>query len=150
MPVYLLLFSLLVLAYPGAPCSAAPEGPEWRKFSESDAFQWYYDPKSIERRDKGIVRVWAKSLVKGRVGVDEKVKLLKKFGGQARGYENYSYTINLFEINCAKQEQRVTSVTDCDAKGNTLETAIVENYPWGAIPPGTIIYNLSKIVCEQK
>lgn len=130
-------------------CSyVSAEASRWKLFSESHAFSWYYDENGMDHSNKNVIRVWAKSAVKGRTGIDEKIKLLKKFGGQTKGYEDYSYTVNLFELDCKSKKQRVISVKDYDSQGNTLETATMENSPWDYVPPGTIAESLFKAVCK--
>lgn len=128
---------------------ASGEEADWKFFSESSTNRWYYDAKSVVS-NKNILKVWGKGVIKDQKGVDEKIKLLKKFGGQTLGYEKYSYTLNLFEINCENKKQRIISVKDYDKMGNGLQTATMEDYQWDFIAPGTIIDNLSKEVCPKK
>ena len=123
---------------------------DWKSFSESNTNHWYYDTKSVTSSNKSLVKVWAKGVTKDQKGIDEKIKLLKKFGGETMGYENYSYTLNLFEIDCANKKHRIISVKDYDKKGNGLQTVTIENYPWDFMAPGTIIDNLSREICPVK
>ena len=130
--------------------NAAGADIDWKFFSESSTNRWYYDAKKIIPLNKHLVKVWAKGVTKDQKGIDEKIKLLKKFGGLTMGYENYSYTLNLFEIDCENNKHRIISVKDYDKKGNGLQTVTIENYPWDFIAPGTIIDNLSKEICPKK
>lgn len=129
---------------------AAGADIDWKFLSESNTNRWYYDTKSITPSNKNLVKVWAKGVTKDQKGIDEKIKLLKKFGGETMGYENYSYTLNLFEIDCENKKHRILSVKDYDKKGNGLQTVTIENNPWDYIAPGTIIDNLFKEICPKK
>lgn len=126
------------------------EGADWKFFSESASNRWYYETSTVDYSRKELVRVWGKAVTKGKEGIDEKIKLLEKFGGQTRGYEKYSYTMNLFELDCVRKKSRILSVKDYDLKGNPLESVSIENFPWDFIAPGTIIENLYKTVCRDK
>lgn len=153
MKTQMLIFIMAVICTAGMVFiseAASGEDQEWKYFGESSANFWYYGTKNIENSRKGIVSVWGKALAKGKEGIDDKIRLLQRFGGHTKGYENYSYTISLFEIDCANRKNRVASVGDYDKKGNVLESVSVENYPWNPISAGTIIDNLHKIVCPQK
>ena len=129
---------------------AAGADIDWKFFSESNTNRWYYDTKSVTPSNKNLIKVWAKGLTKDQKGIDEKIKLLKKFGGETMGYENYSYTLNLFELDCENKKNRILSVKDYDKKGNGLQTVTIENYSWDYIAPGTIIDNLFKEICPKK
>jgi len=129
---------------------AAGADIDWKFFSESNTNRWYYDTKSVTPSNKNLIKVWAKGLTKDQKGIDEKIKLLKKFGGETMGYENYSYTLNLFEIDCENKKNRILSVKDYDKKGNGLQTVTIENYSWDYVAPGTIIDNLFKEICPKK
>ena len=140
-----LVLFLLLSVNPGAGSDI-----DWKFFSESNTNRWYYDTKSVTPSNKNLIKVWAKGLTKDQKGIDEKIKLLKKFGGETMGYENYSYTLNLFELDCENKKNRILSVKDYDKKGNGLQTVTIENYSWDYIAPGTIIDNLFKEICPKK
>ena len=140
-----LVLFLLLSVNPGAGSDI-----DWKFFSESNTNRWYYDTKSVTPSNKNLIKVWAKGLTKDQKGIDEKIKLLKKFGGETMGYENYSYTLNLFEIDCENKKNRILSVKDYDKKGNGLQTVTIENYSWDYVAPGTIIDNLFKEICPKK
>ncbi|MBZ0158220.1 MAG: hypothetical protein K8I29_18645 [Alphaproteobacteria bacterium] len=124
-------------------------GAEWKSFSESNAHYWYYDLRSIEQPGKSITKVWCKSVAKNRASIEEKIRLLKKFGGSTWGYENYLYTLNLFEIDCPKKKHRLVMVKDYDRSENILESAVSQDMSWDSIPPGSIIESLYGIVCSE-
>ncbi|TAN41074.1 MAG: hypothetical protein EPN22_16395 [Nitrospirae bacterium] len=128
--------------------AGADELQGWRPFGQSETNYWYYRTKDIEFKTDGVVRIWSKAAAKGKIGIDDKIKLLQKFGGNTKGYEQFSHSVSLFEINCNQRKSRVVSVTDYDKNGKSLESVTVPDFPWDSIGKGTIMDNLSNIVCR--
>lgn len=145
MVVYFLALCTVLLATPDA---RAEELQEWRPFGQSETNYWYFRTKDIEFKTDGTVRIWSKAAAKGKIGIDDKIKLLQKFGGNTKGYEQFSHSVSLFEINCSQRKSRVVSVTDYDKNGKSLESVTVPDFPWDSIGKGTIMDNLSTVVCR--
>ncbi|MBF0328203.1 MAG: hypothetical protein HQL10_03535 [Nitrospirae bacterium] len=143
--VYLLAFCTIGLA---PICSAVEDIQGWRLFGQSETNYWYYTTKNIEFKNDGVVRIWSKASAKGKIGIDDKIKLLQRFGGNTKGYEQFSHSVSLFEINCSQRKSRVVSVTDYDKNGKSLESVTVPDFPWDAIGKGTIMDNLTTVVCR--
>jgi hypothetical protein len=146
--IFVIFFAISVIETSAAEKGYVNNSPEWKQFSESSAFIWSYDNQSIEHSGTGKAIVWAKAIAKGQTGINEKIRLLRKFGGRPLGYEAYAFTINLFEIDCEKRKLRVLSVKDYNKKGDLLESVSLDGSPWDIIPPGSVINNLYAIVCK--
>jgi hypothetical protein len=69
----------------------------------------------MTRSYKNIVRVWIK-LEYTEKGIAENVK---EFG---KNYENLSYSLQLWEIDCPTKKQRILSINQYSVQGNILNT----------------------------
>ena len=71
-------------------------GADWKLFAETDSYECFYDAEDLPPASKSTVDVWAKLeyTKKGITGI------VKKFG---KHYEDLSYSLELFEINCAEK-----------------------------------------------
>ncbi len=124
------------------------ENNDWCAFTESSFHKWFYDNKRIESSG-GAVKVWTKSVAKEQSSINEKVRLLIKFGGRTWGYEKYSYTINLFEIDCRNNKQRVVMIQDYDSNDCILDTEVLPYNTFESIPASSVINTLSTIICSH-
>ena len=71
-------------------------GADWRLISSTDSYKCFYDAENITRSSKNIVGVWARLeyTEKGISGI------VKEF---VKHYENLSYSLELWEIDCVKK-----------------------------------------------
>ena len=95
------------------------------------------------RSSQDIVEVWTKSEYTEKGVAD----LVKKFG---KHYENLSYSLELWEINCAEKKHRLLSITAYSEEGNILYTdqAGSRPPPWKIIPRGSIEESLYGALCK--
>ena len=121
---------------------------DWSAFTETSLHKWFYDNKRLQSSGD-VIRVWTKSVAKGQSSINEKVRLLIKFGGRTRGYEKYCCTINLFEIDCRNNKQRLVMAQDYDSNDCILEPAALPDNTFGLIPAGSVIESLSNIICSH-
>jgi hypothetical protein len=115
----------------------------WRLYAKTDLYECFYDAENIVRSSEDIVEVWAK-LVYTERGV---VELVKEFG---KHYENLSYSLELWEINCAEKKHRLLSTTAYSVEGNILYTnqAGSRPPPWKIISRESVGESLYKAVCK--
>ena len=118
-------------------------GADWRLISSTDSYKCFYDAENITRSSKNIVGVWARLeyTEKGISGI------VKEFG---KHYENLSYSLELWEINCAGKKHRLLSITSYSVEGNILYTnqAGVAPPPWKIISRESVGESLYKAVCK--
>ena len=69
---------------------------DWTLYAKTDLYECSYDTEHMIRSSQDIVKVWTK-LVYTERGVAE---MVKEFG---KHYENLSYSLELWEINCAEK-----------------------------------------------
>jgi hypothetical protein len=116
---------------------------DWRLYAKTDLYECFYDAENMIRSSQDIVEVWTKSEFTGR-GVIETVK---KFG---KHYENLSYSLELWEINCAEKRHRLLLFTAYSADGNVLYTDQAGSHPppWKTISRGSAEESLYKALCK--
>jgi hypothetical protein len=88
-------------------------GADWKPYYSNENFLAYYDVQSITRSSKNIVRVWVRSIYTENGVIDW-------VGSVRKEYENLSYSIDLWEINCIEKRNRLLSWTAYDIKGNVI------------------------------
>jgi len=97
-------------------------GADWRLISSTDSYKCFYDAENITRSSTNIVGVWARLeyTEKGISGI------VKEFG---KHYEDLSYSLELWEIDCVKKKQRILSITEYSVEGSILYTNPAKSRP---------------------
>ncbi len=124
-------------------CSAEAWGADWKLFAETDSYQCFYDAEDTVPSSNGVVDVWAK-LEYTKRGIRG---IVEKFGSH---YEDLSYSLELWEINCPKRKDRLLSITEYSAEGKILYSNSSEGrHPaWKMIPRESVDESLYHAVCK--
>jgi hypothetical protein len=122
---------------------AEARAEDWRLYAKTDLYECFYDAEDMIRSSQDIVKVWMKSEYTGG-GVTE---MVKKFG---KHYENLSYSLELWEINCAGKKHRLLSITAYSVEGNILYTDQAGSRlpPWEIISRESVGESLYKALCK--
>jgi hypothetical protein len=115
---------------------AEMRGAHWKFFSSTDLYEGFYYAEDMTRSHKNTVRVWIKLEYKEK-GIAENVK---EFG---KDYENLSYSLQFWEIDCPTKKQRILSINEYSAEGNILNTK-----PGKSRLSKSLAESLSKAVCK--
>jgi hypothetical protein len=118
-------------------------GADWRFFSSTDLYECFYYEDSMTHPSKNILRLWIK-LEYTEKGVNGKVK------ESGKNYEPLSYSLQLWEINCATKKQHVLLNKDYSIEGNILNTKPPKAgfSGWKSISKGSVGESLFKAVCR--
>jgi hypothetical protein len=123
------------------------EAAEWVYYSKSDNETCYYDASSIRRTSKDLVRVWMKI----ETSPGYQIESNKQNRMPTEGYEKFSHSLMLFEINCSTMTTRTMTLTDYSNDGKTLfSNEFGENSSWITIRPESNGEELYQQVCKQK
>ena len=124
-------------------CCAEVWGADWKFISSTDLYECFYNAEDMIRSSEDIVKVWAK-LVYTERGV---IEMVKEFG---KHYENLSYSLELWEIDCAKKKQRILSITEYSVEGSILYMNPAKSRPsaWKSISLESVGESLYKTVCK--
>ena len=118
-------------------------GADWKLFAETDLYECFYDAEDIAPSPKNIVEVWARLeyTKKGVTGV------VKQYG---KHYEDLSYSLELWEMNCAEKKHRLLSTTAYSVEGNILYTDQAGNRPppWKIISRKSVGESLYRALCR--
>jgi hypothetical protein len=99
--------------------------------------------KDTTPSSKNIMDVWTKLeyTEKGITGI------VKQFG---KHYADLSYSLELWEINCAEKKDRILSITEYSAEGRILYGNSVKGRPpaWKIILRESVDESLYKAVCK--
>ena len=122
---------------------AGMQRADWKIFAETqaDIGTFYYDTANITHPSKDIVRTWVK-LVYSNDGVALQVKALGK------RYEDLSYTIHLWEINCVAKKNRILQSTSYSKDGKIISSNQSQQTEWSFMNAGSIGSVLYTTVCK--
>ncbi len=95
-------------------CAGGREA-KWKFLASSDLYEGYYYVSKSHLLYKSTVQVSVK-LEYTEKGMAEYVK---EFG---KHYENLSYSLQLWEINCPAREYRILSMNQYSAEGNRISS----------------------------
>lgn len=110
-----------------------------------EALYYSYDPQSIMRVSKDIVRVLNKESYSEK-GAQEAIK---KLGPEYNGpeYKEFSYTISLWEYNCSEKKKNLLSFTLYNRGGGVINRFTCVFSSWNFIVKGSVDETLFNIVC---
>ena len=110
--------------------------------SEENGNSHYYDPQSVKRVSKDVVRVWGKSSYSEKGAQD----VIKKDGSK---YNGLSYIIFWVEYDCSEKKSYNLSVTLYNQDGGVIESSNNDS-SWESIVPGAVSEALFNIVCGSR
>jgi hypothetical protein len=139
--LFLLLLPVLLL------CSTV-HGAEWvHCISDAAGNNTYYDEKSIAPVRKGAVKVSVRTdySIKGK---NDFMRNRINRGFDVKAYENLTYSVMIWYINCNKKEHELYSVFEYDKDDGIISTYKAKEIAWQPIQPGSIGDVFYKIVCK--
>jgi hypothetical protein len=115
-------------------------GADWKLYYSHKEYLGYYDTQNITRPSKNVVRVWT------RWDFTEK-GVLTMVGEFGKKYENLSWSVISWEIDCAEKKYRQLSSTRYDHKGSVISSRGTPS-EWRFIIPESVITILYEEVCK--
>ena len=119
-------------------------GADWRVIGQptvKDAGVLYYDADSITHPSKNIVRTWIKK-VYSKSGVTRYAKEIGK------RFENLSYAVELYEVNCIEKKILLLESTAYSKDGDVIISSKSQPTEWNSIVPGSMGEALYGSVCK--
>jgi hypothetical protein len=122
---------------------------------EDDGLEWetYYDLNSI-KRSSNIVAVWLKQLPVFK-NDEQKQRLIrsttenrKMNKTDTQGYEKYSFSQTLVEIDCNGKSGRSVAIKDFDERGSLLGNDAKEGVPFAPVRDGSLAGFLLEALCH--
>ncbi len=109
---------------------------KWKFLGSTDLYEGFYYVSKSHLLYKGTVRVWIR-LEYTEKGVAEYVR---EFG---KDYENLSYSVQLWEIDCPARKEIILSTSQYSVEGNRIGTKSFKGRLSGSISRG-----LFEAVCD--
>jgi hypothetical protein len=124
---------------------------DWVKYSvDKEGNAYSYNKITIKHRTENVVEVWEK-VVFSNAGKEKYVQNLKNMGWWMEGWDKFSYSVFLNEIDCKKEMSRILSGTDYDANGSPLKNISSDELKeWIDIVSDSMMDTLRKEVCPNK
>jgi hypothetical protein len=122
-------------------CHTEGRGADWKLYSQTAEALYYFDVRSVNPSHENIMGVQVKLNFTDK-GV---IEMVEQFG---KDYQNISYELNDYEINCADRKFRVSSVTRYSKNGKILFRVSRDEAEWTSIPPDSTSESLFKMVCK--
>ncbi len=116
---------------------AGMRGARWKSFSATDLYEGFYYVSQSHLLYKSNVQQVSVKLEYTKKGVAEYVK---EFG---REYENLSYTLQSWEVDCPARKQRILSNRQYSVEGNIINTKPVKGRLLESLGK-----SLSKALCD--
>jgi hypothetical protein len=140
-----ILIGLIIFTY------AEVWGEDWKLYYKDENFSYYYDTESIKYPSQGIVKLQMKMVSINNKGRDELIQQRKRLNLIIEGYENFTHTTSVCEINCEKKMIGLISFYEYDKKGEILFSNIytANQVKWVPIPKGEMFELLYKVVCSK-
>src|SRR5579884_2961393 len=140
---FIAFFILFVLFH------ATAQAAEWTLFVEDQAFKHFYDKQSIFHSPTGLVRVAIKIDPKGKEGRDFLLNIRKQMGLKLEGYQDYGFSLDVMEIDCAGHSKRILQSDDYNSKGEQLDTLSPRNPKWVQVTPDSVHGLYEKFFCKS-
>ena len=103
----------------------------------------YYNPKSVTRPSKDIIRLQIKVVSKCNDSKDWMIKSHPNCSNM-----DWDYVTTLTEINCSSKQDRDIESVGYDHKGKPVESLASETSEWSDIDPGSYTDILYRLVCD--
>jgi hypothetical protein len=116
-------------------------GADWKLYSQTPEALYYFDVRSVNPSHENTISVEVKLNFTDK-GV---IEMVEQFG---KDYQNISYELHHYEINCADKKFRVSSVTRYSKNGRILLRVSRDESEWIPIPPDSTSESLCKMVCR--
>lgn len=106
---------------------------------------YYYDPQSIKRVSKDIIRVWHKTTYTETTYTEKSMQdVIKGFEFEPK---EVSCSIALFEYDCSEKKVRTLSLTTYTKAGDAIDTISYDSPSWNFVIPDSVGEFLFNIVC---
>ena len=103
----------------------------------------YYNPKTVTRPSKDIIRLQIKVVSKCNDSKDWMIKSHPNCSNM-----DWDYVTTVTEINCLSKQDRDIESIGYDHTGKPVESSATESSEWSDIDPGSYTEVLYKSVCD--
>ena len=117
-------------------------GPTWADyFAKSETYIFYLEQEAT-RREGPLLTATVRMIPLRQEYKAEIIRQRQAAGVATEGYEGYSHTIQVWEIDQARGLHRIVKSADYDAQGRLLDAAAWPEAELEHIPPGSVVDKL--------
>jgi hypothetical protein len=113
----------------------------------------FYDQQTLTKLPNGIIRVWIMNVYSDEARKKYIQRRISDGLADDKRYETLSYSLSMWEINCAAREYRGMANIDYSTDRGKLETNTYEHQPlegWRPVPPESIGEVMYKAICPPQ
>jgi hypothetical protein len=144
----LIFMACLTLSPPFPDAVMAARGTEWQILRETTNYVIHINTQSIETTADMTTKVWYKTVAKSKEYKEFIQDVRLEDGHPVEGYDKFSYTLVLAEIDCAGMRHRILDAADYDINGKALGKSLPQE-DWKKTYPDTSYAALAMWVCED-
>jgi hypothetical protein len=130
------------------------QGAEWISLGkDGPGNECFYDRETLTKLPNGIIKVWIMNLYSDEARKKYSQRRISDGLADDKRYETLSYSLSMWEINCAVREFRGMANIDYSTDKGKLETNTYKHQPsegWGPVPPDSIGEVMYKTVCSPQ
>lgn len=125
---------------------------EWAYITtiSSDNRKVYFAPKRTVPSENKAIKTWIKLVSGGPFSSFMQGVIRAENNLSTEGYDKYSHTMELVEINCIKRQARWLTSIDYDEKGEVLESRDTPESRWNDVVPDSIGETILEKVCVSQ
>ena len=129
--------------------SARVDGADWRFYAETEAedMKFYYDEDSIKHLSESIVQARIREMYVNDSGKQEIIEIRKGHGLPTEGFENFKFTVEIWEINCTDKMHKLLFVEYYNNKNSMLDSNYSDSGNWSPIVTNSAGGKLYEILC---
>ena len=144
----LLMVCLLTVSLLPLNAASAAKDSDWQLLKETPDSVIYLHTGDIETTADLTIKVRYKTIAKSRLYREFIQDIRAEDGFPTAGYDKFSYTLSLVEIDCAAMRRRILEGADYDKSGRILGKPLPKE-DWKRILPETPFAALAAWVCEE-
>ena len=133
---------------------SADQQQEWVFIGNLQDRSIYFNQRFFSTTSQGNRQVWLKNIPypQGSKSYrDSQIKVWKKQGKPTKGYDRYSHTVLLMEVDCKALRMILVNVIDFDINNQTLNSMEFRSREdWITIPPDSKGSNILKTACLNR
>lgn len=120
-------------------------GDNWVYYADSKDGSYYYDKTRIKKMTNNHVMIWSRD----EADNPNHIKMVaEERGYYGNKYDNYSYSLTLYEIDCQHAKLATANNIDYDKSGYVIDSTKANDLKFETIIPDSIGDSLYKKICK--
>jgi tetratricopeptide (TPR) repeat protein len=121
-------------------------GDKWVFILDAHKSNYYYDKTTLKKLPQKHIQVW----IREEQDASSLLEFRKSNNLSTKGYEKFSHSLNLWEIDCGSQKIGLISYHHYDDKGQVLDSNSIDKLQMNTIVPDSLAESFYKTFCGKK